>query len=235
MKTIVIYKSKTGFTKRYAEWIAKDLGCEALSADKVSAKELQQYQTIIYGGGIMAGQIGGLKKLKGVIAGNPDKKLIVFATGATPAEALKEKDTIKEANFTTEESKNIPYFYFQSGINYEDMKLGAKLLMKMFAAMLGKKKSKTAEEQGMVETITKSADYSDIKFIQSIFFLSDLGSVTQFLKNLYEDFVKYTFLSSEQVDAGLEPTRISRIQGIRSYFQNYLLQNIDLVSDFDVI
>jgi menaquinone-dependent protoporphyrinogen IX oxidase len=168
MKTIVVYKSKTGFTKRYAEWIAKDLGCEAVSADKVSAKELQPYQTVIYGGGITAGQIGGLKKFKGVIADNLGQKLIVFATGATPAEVLKEKDTVKEANFTSEELKEIPYFYFQSGINYENMKLGGKLLMKMFSAMLSKKKDKTPEEQGMAETITKSADYSDVKFIQPL-------------------------------------------------------------------
>ena len=29
MKRIVIYQSGTGFTAKYAGWIAKDLGCEA--------------------------------------------------------------------------------------------------------------------------------------------------------------------------------------------------------------
>lgn len=168
MKAIVIYKTKTGFTKQYAEWIAKELACEAVSADKISQLKLQNYRTIIYGGGVTAGQIGGLKKFKKRIAGNPGQKLIVFATGAAPAEALKVKDVVKEANFTTEEIEKIPYFYFQSGINYEAMKLGSKLMMKMFVAMLGKKKDKTPEEEGMAKTIAKSIDYSDIKFIQPI-------------------------------------------------------------------
>ena len=29
MKRIVVYQSGTGFTAKYADWIAKDLGCEA--------------------------------------------------------------------------------------------------------------------------------------------------------------------------------------------------------------
>lgn len=168
MKTIVVYKSKTGFTKRYAEWIAKELACELVSVDQVSMKDLQSYQTIIYGGGVIAGQIGGLKKFKGGVIGNPNQKLIVFATGAAPAEALKVKDTVKEANFTKEESVKIPYFYFQGGINYETMKFGSRLLMKLFSAILRKKKNKTPEEQGMAESISKSADYSNIKFIQPL-------------------------------------------------------------------
>ena len=31
MKKIVVYKTSTGFTKRYAEWIAQALGCEEYS------------------------------------------------------------------------------------------------------------------------------------------------------------------------------------------------------------
>jgi hypothetical protein len=73
----------------------------------------------------------------------------------------------------------------------------------------------------------------DIEFLKTIFFLPDDGSVLLFLKNLYEDFIKYTVLSEEQIDDGFEPTRISRAQGIRSYFSNYLLQNYESISDFD--
>ena len=36
MKIIVIYKSKTGFTKRYAEWIAEELKCDIVQRFVVS-------------------------------------------------------------------------------------------------------------------------------------------------------------------------------------------------------
>ena len=74
-----------------------------------------------------------------------------------------------------------------------------------------------------------------INWLQTIFFLTDDGSVLTFLRNLYEDYIKYTSLSSTQITSGLEPTKIFRIQGIRTYFSNYLLERYNGVSDFDSI
>ena len=34
---LVVYKSVTGFTKQYAEWIAEKLNCSAVELKKVSA------------------------------------------------------------------------------------------------------------------------------------------------------------------------------------------------------
>jgi hypothetical protein len=74
---------------------------------------------------------------------------------------------------------------------------------------------------------------ADIEFLKTMFFLKDDGSVLTFLRNLYEDLIKYTLLTEDQITEGNEPTRISRTQGIRTYFSNYLLQNYDAISDFD--
>ena len=74
-----------------------------------------------------------------------------------------------------------------------------------------------------------------INFFKNIFFLNDDASVIRFLKNLYEDYIKYTSLTEEQISLGLDPTRIQRIQGIKSYFNNYLLQGNNIIADFDDI
>ena len=54
-RTIVLYTSKYGAAETYAQWIAEALGCQAVSLDKFSKKELQGYDTVIYGGGVQAG------------------------------------------------------------------------------------------------------------------------------------------------------------------------------------
>src|ERR1039458_6954886 len=74
-----------------------------------------------------------------------------------------------------------------------------------------------------------------IQSLQTLFFLPNDSSIVTFFKNLYEDFVKYTNLSQGQIDAGFDPTRIYRIQGIRSYFNNYLLQEYNTIADFNDI
>lgn len=79
MKSIVIYKSSTGFTKQYAEWIAEEMGIKAVDINKVSTINISDYESVIFGGWIMASNISGLDKIKQL----KPKKLIVFAVGSS--------------------------------------------------------------------------------------------------------------------------------------------------------
>ena len=63
MKKIIVYQSKTGFTKKYAEWMAEVLNCMTVTFKK-DMKNLNEYDLIIFGGGIMAGKVNGLEQFK---------------------------------------------------------------------------------------------------------------------------------------------------------------------------
>lgn len=63
-KTVVIYKSKHGSTKKYAEWIGEELECPVLSADDFSKKELEDYENIIFGGCVSGRPAYGLRSHK---------------------------------------------------------------------------------------------------------------------------------------------------------------------------
>ena len=84
MSTVVVYKSKYGSTKTYAEWIAEDLGCEAIDAKNVKIDDLLKYDTIIYGGGLYAEIINGVILLTKNMDKLEGKKLIVYTTAITP-------------------------------------------------------------------------------------------------------------------------------------------------------
>ena len=167
MSIIVIYKSSTGFTEKYGKWIAESLECDAISIKEISDRELAKYDTVIYGASIHAGQISGLKKMKSMMSQMPDKKLIVYATGAAPAAAGSSQD-ITKANFTEDELKKSPFYYFQGGLSYEKMNLPNRLLMKAFSSMMNKKKDKSEEEAGMAASLKESYDISDRKYIEPL-------------------------------------------------------------------
>ena len=57
MKTIVIYNSQTGFTKRYAEWIAEETGADCLALSAAKKKDLAIYEAIIFGSWACGGSI----------------------------------------------------------------------------------------------------------------------------------------------------------------------------------
>jgi flavodoxin len=59
METIIIYGSKYGTTKSYAEELTKKTGISNIEYNKTIS--LEKYDTIIYFGGLNAGGVLGLK------------------------------------------------------------------------------------------------------------------------------------------------------------------------------
>ena len=170
---VVVYTSETGFSKKYAGWIAEALKCEAVDIKEWKSRKPENYQTVIYGGGFYAGKIKGLKKIKEQMKNYPDLRLIVFGTGATPMEAEEIIKGAMDANFTAEEKKKIRTFYFQSGLNYEKMSLKYKIMMKMFTGMMNKKADKTEDEQMMAEMLAHSYDFSKKEYINKLWEYSE--------------------------------------------------------------
>ncbi len=171
-KRIVVYKSKTGFTEKYAHWIADDLHCDAICLEKFSISEIAQYDALIFGGGIHAGKINGINFIKNNLPLLAEKKMIVFATGAI-APIPEEIERFRKDNIPRD--MDIAFFYFQSGMNYEKMHSVDKLLMGALKTVLRVKKIKSDVEQGTLDAIQNSYDYSSrdqieplIKFANTI-------------------------------------------------------------------
>lgn len=167
MRTVVIYNSQTGFTKRYAEWIAEETGADCLELSVAKKKDLSIYETIIFGGWACAGSISKIGWFKSNIDKWADKKLIAFCVGGSPIDNPN-IETALEQNFNESERKKVKTFYCPGGFNYEKMSVPSKLMMKMFVKTLKAKKDKTEEEQIMVKMISSSYDISDKKYIEPI-------------------------------------------------------------------
>lgn len=167
MKTVVIYHSQTGFTKRYAHWIAEAVKADCLELSTVKKRNLDIYDTIIFGSWACAGGISKLSWFKHNMDQWAGKQLIVFCVGASPIDSPKIAPALKQ-NFSEAELKKIKVFYCPGGFNYEKMSTSSKLMMKMFIQMLKKKKKKTEEDQTMIKMIASSYDLSDKKYIEPI-------------------------------------------------------------------
>ncbi|MEG1858758.1 MAG: flavodoxin domain-containing protein [Christensenellaceae bacterium] len=154
--TIVIYKSEYGATKQYAQWIAQQLSCE-LKDEKEAKKEkdLSKYDTIIYGGGIYAGGIKGVKIMTKNFQTIKNKKLIVFTVGLTPIEAKDIYDGVEKSNFTKEMRESIKIYHLLGSIDYAKLSGVHAMMMKAANKMLRKK-------EGM-EQAGKSRDFVNVQ------------------------------------------------------------------------
>lgn len=169
MKTVVIYKSKTGFTKKYAEWIAEDLSADIFDVSMVNINMLTTYDTIVYGGSLYAVGIIGVKLITKNINKLKGRKLLVFATGASPSrnEVIRE---VADKNFTPEQQKYIKFFYLRGGFNYNKLNSIDKFLMTLLKWKIKNKKQEelSNDEIGMLSIYDKPVDFTVRKNIDSI-------------------------------------------------------------------
>ena len=162
-KTIVIYSSKTGFTRKYAKWI-----CEALDADILEYNDRERvnyahYDTVIFGGGMYAGKINNIKWFREKLPHLEDKKCVLYVTGAM---SKKSPDVLKNIknNFKPGEWGKFKCFYMQGGLDYDHMDEMDRMMLKAFRYMLklSKKDERTAN------MIAKSFDFTSKKDIQPL-------------------------------------------------------------------
>lgn len=167
MKTIVIYHSQTGFTKRYAEWIAQAAGADCLELSKAKKRDLSAYQAIVFGSYACAGSMRKIGWFKNNMDKWTGKKLIVFCVGGSPIDAPGIEAALGQI-FNASERKTVKAFYCPGGFNYEKMPAFSKLMMKLLIKTLNAKKEKTEEEKIMIKMISSSYDISDKKYIEPI-------------------------------------------------------------------
>lgn len=158
MKKVVIYQSGTGFTAKYAGWIAEKLGCEAKEYKTVKPNELTGYDLVVYGGWIMGGMVAGYNKIKTLNL----KNIVVFGVGASVsneevAERLAQQNQIEREKF----------FYYEGGYNPQKLGFMKKMMVNMVKKSLEKKEDKTEEDLHMLESF-KGADNSNRNAIEDL-------------------------------------------------------------------
>ena len=167
MKIVVIYNSQTGFTKRYAQWIAEKANADCIEYSKAKNSDIDSYDAVVFGGWAVAGSISKLKWFKKNISKWKNKKLVAFCVGASPIENPEIETTIPK-NFSKEELKVVKWFYCPGGLDYDKMPSASKTMMKMFVKMLKMKKNKTEQDMEQIKMLSTSYDISDIKYVYPI-------------------------------------------------------------------
>ena len=164
---VVVYRSKTGFTKNYATWLARRLNCTILKGEKISVKDITHYDTIIYGSGLYAIGISGIKLITKNFELLKDKRLIVFAVGASPAR----KEIVPElvnANFPEEQRNKIEFHYLRGGFDYNRLSPFYKVLMQLKKHQLKNVKNPDADTKGMLASYTRPLDFTNEKNLEPI-------------------------------------------------------------------
>lgn len=167
-KGIIIYQSKYGATKKYAGWLREMTGFVCEETSKAVWREAARYETIVVCGGIYASGIAGLSLLKKNINMLKDKKIVIFAVGASPYDD-KALSQIKEHNLKNE-LKNIPLYYGRGIWDESRMKFVDRTMCKMLQKSVAKKEPSAYEPwmKALMCSIGQTCDWTDQKYLMPL-------------------------------------------------------------------
>lgn len=171
-KILVTYTSKYGSTRKYAEWIASALSADLFDAQRIEPKALSQYDVIIYGGGLYAGGIAGVK----LVTQNSCENLIVFTVGLADPNTT-DYSAILNKSFTPELLAKTKFFHLRGGIDYKKLGPIHKVMMAMMKGMIQRKpeSEREPEDKEFLNTYNSKVNFEDRQTIDSVItYVNDL-------------------------------------------------------------
>ncbi|MEG2329911.1 flavodoxin domain-containing protein [Anaerorhabdus sp.] len=166
---IVIYGSHYGATEQYAREIAKQTGFECIQFQDI--KSLENYDTIVIGGGHYAGGITGLEKTMQKLPSQP-VDVYIYSVGLSS----KTKENLEKVNEAVrkivpeEKVEDSHVFYYRGGMDMKKLSFIHKTMMRMMIGMIKKKPENelTSDDQGVIDLPNKAVDFVDVTQVNDL-------------------------------------------------------------------
>lgn len=168
MSGIIIYQSKYGATKKYAEWLSEETGFECIETKKADIGKIKNHDVIILGGGIYASGIAGLSFLKKNIDALSGKKTAVFCCGASPYDETSFQEIVKHN--MKDKLSEIPCFYCRGSWDLSSMTFVDRTMCNMLRKAISKKDPAEYEiwEKALMAAGEEKCDWTDKKYLKPI-------------------------------------------------------------------
>lgn len=166
----VVYKSRYGNARQYAKWIAAALEADLFELGKNTRAALGGYKTIIYGAGLYAGGIDGIKEFREIFRERRNASFILFTVGIASAASPESFVTILDKNFTPEMFAKIKTFHLRGGIDYKKLSVPHRAMMLVMMRILKRKKPAELDEDDrtLMSSYGKSVSFLDESSIEPV-------------------------------------------------------------------
>ena len=171
MKSVILYGSRYGSARRYAQELSKQTDIPAVSYQE--APPLSKLETIVYIGALYAGGVLGLTKTLRRQSFGEHQRLVIVTVGLADPDILQNRENIRNAL-----QKQIPaqlygraaVFHLRGAIDYQALSLGHRTMMALLHRSLQKKPAEewSEEDRALMETYGKQADFVDFVSLRLI-------------------------------------------------------------------
>ncbi|MDE7288735.1 MAG: hypothetical protein K2N71_04425 [Oscillospiraceae bacterium] len=118
MKSIaIVYSSKYGHTKQYADWLKEDVDADAIDISKFNITQMLAYKLVIFACGVYGDKLSIMDFVKKNVTAIPTQKTMVMAVGWYTNDSKEAAEKLINDNYPPEFKGKVPMYVVNSGIN----------------------------------------------------------------------------------------------------------------------
>ncbi len=130
----IVYISKCGHTKQYAEWLKDELNCDLYIGDKTDFSRLLSYKLIVFASGVYNDKIQIMDIIKKNLSAINVQRTAVMVSTWYANDSLTAKNMLIDGNYPDAFKNRVPLYVLNSGIDKK--KISAVDNVKLLAAQL---------------------------------------------------------------------------------------------------
>ncbi len=165
-KTLILYVSNTGNTKKYCEDIASAVSADVMPLKKFKWKKIDDYDIVVFGGWIMGGNIKGLNDFLSHWDYELDgKDVIVIGVGMGYPTSETRKALI---NQNILDLYHLRFYQFQGSFDYEKLNGMNKMMMKASIAKLASDPTISSGEASILDIMERPIEVYDQEKVNKV-------------------------------------------------------------------
>lgn len=116
-KVAVVYSSKYGHTKQYADWLKEDVDADAIDISKFNITQMLAYKLVIFACGVYGDKLSIMDFVKKNVSAIPVQKTMIMAVSWYTNDSKEASEKLIAENYPEEFKGKVPIYVVNSGIN----------------------------------------------------------------------------------------------------------------------
>ena len=168
-KVAVVYSSKFGHTKQYADWLAADIGdADVINAASFNPTQFLAYKLVIFASGVYSDKLPIMDFIKKNISSVKPAKSMVMAVSWYTNDSEEAKAKLIADNYPEEFKNVVPMYVVNSGIDKKQISPVDSMKLLATQAMIAKKDGRTSDDINILSILKGYSDPTDKENLESI-------------------------------------------------------------------
>lgn len=168
-KIAVVYLSKYGHTKTYADWLKEEVdGIDVIALNSFNFTKALEYKLVIFACGIYGDKLAIMDNIKKNIVSVPAQKVMIMAVGWYVNDSEEAKQKLIADNFPEQYKGSVPLYIVNSGLDTKQLSVGDKAALMVARRSIEKKSGRSTDDINALSIIKGYADQTSKDNLASI-------------------------------------------------------------------